>query len=222
MALRHLSRTYLFAALTATMMLLAYGYAFLIDGMVSELQVIIPFSFVSLGMLIKYGDQAFDEDCFSKRSAFALAAPSGIWMGSMIALDFDSATIFIGLLLALLLAAKYDNLAFKIGFFTAIGIAALSLIFEVGAFDLLGVVLVALAAYVDERANAINGVDEMKGWKQIVLQQRPFLKTSILIMCALGIFSSYMYFFAFMGFDFGYSYVESICLERKEGSPEAI
>jgi hypothetical protein len=200
------------------MMALAYAHAFMLEGMADDLQVLIPFSFVSLGMLIKYGDQAFDEDCFSKRSAFMLAAPSGIWMGSMIALDYDSATIFIGLLLALLLAAKYDNVAFKVGFAAALMITTISIVFEVGGFDPLGVLLVGAAAYVDERTNDL----EASGRIGSLLQQRPFLKVAVLIMCLFGIFSSFMYFFAFMGFDFGYSLVESICMERKEGLPEAV
>jgi hypothetical protein len=199
-----------FGLLTVLVTICAGVYAYEMGEVSLNHQLVIAFSFVSLGMLIKYGDQAFDTDVFSRRSATVLAIPGGIWMGTLILMDVDSAAIFLGLLLALMIAAKYDNIAFKMGFLIAGGIGLYAVVIAPSPEMLVGISSVFAAAFIDEKINDIEWVekaDTPTGW---ILRQRPVLKVTILMLCALSILSSYLYFFAFLGFDFGYSFVESI------------
>jgi hypothetical protein len=199
-----------FGLLTVLVTICAGVYAHEMGEVSLNHQLVIAFSFVSLGMLIKYGDQAFDTDVFSRRSATVLAIPGGIWMGTLILMDVDSAAIFLGLLLALMIAAKYDNIAFKMGFLIAGGIGLYAVVIAPSPEMLVGISSVFAAAFIDEKINDIEWVekaDTPTGW---ILRQRPVLKVTILMLCALSILSSYLYFFAFLGFDFGYSFVESI------------
>ncbi|NYT12053.1 MAG: hypothetical protein GKC03_05805 [Methanomassiliicoccales archaeon] len=199
-----------FGLLTVLVTICAGVYAHMMGEVNLNHQLVIAFSFVSLGMLIKYGDQAFDTDVFSRRSATVLAIPGGIWMGALILLDVDSATIFLGLLLALMVAAKYDNIAFKLGFLIAGGIGLYAAVIAPSPEMLVGMIAVFGAAFIDEKINDVDWVergDTPAGW---ILRQRPVLKMTILLLCALSILSSYLYFFAFLGFDFGYSFIESL------------
>jgi hypothetical protein len=51
------------------------------DQVLHHLQVLITFSFVTLGLLIGYGDESFDADRFDIRKVKALAVPWGNFMG---------------------------------------------------------------------------------------------------------------------------------------------
>jgi hypothetical protein len=51
------------------------------DQVLHRLHVLITFSFVTLGMLIGYGDESFDVDRFDRRKVKALAVLWGIHMG---------------------------------------------------------------------------------------------------------------------------------------------
>ncbi len=146
----------LFALLTAAMTASALLYGLLMDEVELYRNILIPFSYVSLGMLIKYGDQAFDDGIFSKKVSLFLAIPGGLWMGSLILIDLGSATIFTGLLFALLMAAKYDNLAFKLGFVVAVGLALFAFVFQTSSLNLLGASSIFLVAFLDEKVNETN------------------------------------------------------------------
>lgn len=210
----------LYGLATLLIAVIAWAHSIWFGHVWLHLQIIIPFSFISLGVLIKYGDQSFDEDCFSKDVAKALAVPCGIWMGGLILLDPNSATIFIGILLALLVASKYDNVAFKTGFLVAGALAFVSLLNFPNNASYIGIVIVFMAALVDEKASdwadmkgSLNGIG-------MVMKERPFLKLAVLGLCVSGILSSYLYFFAFLGFDLGYSFMEKYADWRCH--PEAI
>jgi hypothetical protein len=179
--------------------------------------ILIPFSFVTLGMLVKYGDEAFDSKAFSRNVSTAISIPCGIWMGALILYDPGSATILIGLLLALLVAAKYDNDAFRLGFLVAGAMALASFVNFPDNASLLGVVVVFFAAYADEVVSDMADVRSGPGWD--VLRARPLLKVAVLALCLVGILPSLLYFFAFMGFDLGYSFVESYARLRRYDHP---
>jgi hypothetical protein len=209
-----LRKMYIYGSLTLICAILAWTISFAYDQVLLHLQIIIPFSFVMLGMLIKYGDESFDADCFDKRKVKALAVPCGIWMGLIILVDPNSATIFVGLLLALLVAAKYDNAAFKASFLVATVFALVSFIYFPDNMSYLGVLVVFVAAFADEKVNDMADQSKRQGLFWSVLRQRPILKVAILGLCVTGLLSSYLYFFAFLGFDFGYSLVENYARYR--------
>lgn len=206
---------FVYALLAAVMTLAAWCHGVLFNRLDLAFNIIIPASFLGLGILIKYGDQAYDADVYSKRNTLILALPGGVWLGSLMSVDPGSATIFLGVLFALLLAGKLDNLAFRVGFGVALSIFAVSLVLGTGGFEAIGVVAVLVFAYIDEKANDLPGVDGGKGWKAVLLHNRPFLKIAVLGLCLVGILPSFMYFFAFLAFDLGYSAVEAFSLRRE-------
>ena len=131
-------------------------------------------------------------------------------MGALIFLDEGAATIFIGLLLALLIASKYDNVAFRLGFVVAGSITILAVL-NGNPFHGVGAMAVMLAAFADEvlsdRGDRMDG-----GFLSKILKERLVLKVAVLLLCALSVLPTYLYFIAFLGFDTGYSFVEQISL----------
>lgn len=205
----------IFSILALVMTLAAWLHGAVFDRNDLAFNILVPASFLGLGILIKYGDQAYDAGTYSKRNTIALALPGGIWLGSLMAVDPGSATIFFGVLLALLLAGKLDNLAFKAGFAMALSIFLVSVVLGGGGMDVIGMLVVLVFAYVDERVNDLPWVDSGRGWKAGMLRNRPFLKVAVLVLCLIGLLPSLMYFFAFMAFDLGYSVVEALSLRRE-------
>ena len=98
-----------------------------------------------------------------ERKVKALAVPCGIWMGLIILVDPNSATIFVGLLLALLVAAKYDNAAFKASFLVATVFALVSFIYFPDNMNYLGVLVVFVAAFADEKVNDMADQSKSQG-----------------------------------------------------------
>lgn len=206
-------------SLTIILILVAWTYTWFSREVPLHHHLLIPFAFVTLGMAIKYGDQVFDLNIGSKRKAILLSVPIGLLMGALIFLDEGSATIFIGLLLALLIASKYDNLAFKLGFVVAGSIAVLAVL-NGNPFHLIGALAVMAAAFADEvlsdRGDRIGD-----GRMALVLKERPVLKVAVLVLCLVGALPTLLYFIAFLGFDTGYSFVEQISLSGGIGRREA-
>jgi hypothetical protein len=206
-------RAVCFGLATLVMGVVAWVFA-ISSGQIHEHHVLlIPFSFVTLGMLVKYGDEAFDSKTFSRKLSTALSVPCGVWMGALILYDPGSATIMIGLLLALLVAAKYDNEAFRLGFVVAGAMALASFLWFPENASLLGIVIVFAAAYADEVVS--DKADTRTGRVWDVLRARPLLKVTVLMLCLVGILPSLLYFFAFMGFDLGYSFVDAYARLRR-------
>lgn len=211
-------RAKVYFSLTVALILVAWTYTWFSREVPLHHQLLIPFAFVTLGMAIKYGDQVFDLNIGSKRKAILLSIPIGLLMGALIFLDEGSATIFIGLLLALLIASKYDNLAFKLGFVVAGSIAVLAVL-NGNPFHMIGALAVMAAAFVDEvlsdRGDGMDG-----GTISLVLKERPVLKVAVLVLCLVGALPTLLYFIAFLGFDTGYSFVEQISLSGGIGHRE--
>lgn len=211
-------RAKVYFSLTVALILVAWTYTWFSREVPLHHQLLIPFAFVTLGMAIKYGDQVFDLNIGSKRKAILLSIPIGLLMGALIFLDEGSATIFIGLLLALLIASKYDNLAFKLGFVVAGSIAVLAVL-NGNPFHMIGALAVMAAAFADEvlsdRGDGMDG-----GTLALVLKERPVLKVAVLVLCLVGALPTLLYFIAFLGFDSGYSFVEQISLSGGIGHRE--
>ena len=212
-------RAKLYFSLTVILILVAWTYTWFSREVPLHHHLLVPFAFVTLGMAIKYGDQVFDLNIGSKRKAILLSVPIGLLMGALIFLDEGSATIFIGLLLALLIASKYDNIAFKLGFVVAGSIAVLSVL-NGNPFHLVGALAVMIAAFADEvLSDRGDRMDE--GKTALLLKERPVLKAAVLVLCLVGALPTLLYFIAFLGFDTGYSFVEQISLSGGIGHREA-
>ena len=188
-------RAKLYFSLTVILILVAWTYTWFSREVPLHHHLLVPFAFVTLGMAIKYGDQVFDLNIGSKRKAILLSVPIGLLMGALIFLDEGSATIFIGLLLALLIASKYDNIAFKLGFVVAGSIAVLSVL-NGNPFHLVGALAVMIAAFADEVLS--DRGDRMEGGKiALLLKERPVLKVAVLVLCLVGALPTLLYFIAF-------------------------
>lgn len=203
-------RLLIYSLLTATVAMAAWLYGLLFDSSGLLRNLFVTLSFLGLGILIKYADQAYDEDVYSRRATLLMAVPGGLWMGALIAVDGGAATICLGLLFALLVAGKYDNLPFRIGFVVALIFGIAAVLLGGSTFSLLGALIVLAAAFVDEKANDLPGVDGGSDWKAVLFHHRPFLKVAVLALCLVGILPSLLYFFAFLAFDFGYVLVEAL------------
>ena len=182
----------------------------LLSSPVSPSLILIVLAYPLLGGLIKYGDQSYDSGRFSKRNSLILALPAGVIMGSLILWDKSSATIFIGMLLALLFAAKYDNLAFKLGFAVAAVFALISFMNFPNNFDLLGAGLILMSAFADEIGSDQADRSGSRSFIWRLMKERPFMKVTVMFLCAVGIINSFAYLFAFLAFDLAYSFVERI------------
>lgn len=209
-------RLMIYSLLAAVMTMAAWVHGVIFDRTELIMDILVPTSFLCLGMMMKFGDQAYDADVYPRRTALLLAFPGGVWLGSLMAVDTGSATIFMGVLLGLLCARKLDNQAFLIGAATATVIEVFALFSGIGTISLAGAVLVTVFAFVDEKANDLPWVDNGRGWKAVLFHNRPFLKAAVLLLCLAGLLPSLMYFFAFLAFDLGYSAVEAFSLKGKE------
>ncbi|HEY3419771.1 MAG TPA: hypothetical protein VGK23_04385 [Methanomassiliicoccales archaeon] len=208
------NRSHALAYLLATILCLALALVIvLMSPPFDPRLLLVALSFPILGGLIKFGDQSYDSERFSKRASLALALPGGLLMGSLILWDKSSATIFIGMLMALLITAKYDNLAFQLGFAVTSIFALVSFINFPNNVDLVGAGMIFLSAFADEVAS--DNADRSRSGSSLgrLMKERPFMKVAVLVLCAVGIINSFAYLFAFLAFDLAYSFVERIPAE---------
>jgi hypothetical protein len=133
--------------------------------------------------------------------------PTGRWLGSLVMLDEGTAVIFIGLLLSLLVAGKYDNTAFRIAFTAAMILSLSAILMMHGDISLTSIAAVFVLSLIDEMVDAYPADDDLS-FKAQIMRQRPFLKIGVLILCLTGALPSFMYLFAFLSFDFGYSMID--------------
>ena len=203
----------LFATLALAAAVLAVMIGFFIDQAGLVRSIIVPLSYLLIGILVKYGDQAFDSDVYCQRTALLLALPTGVWLGALVLLNEPSAIIFVGMLLALLVAGKYDNIAFRIAFAAAMLMSLAALLMVHDGISLAGIAVVFILALLDERVDAMPADDD-NSLMASVMRQRPLLKIGVLILCLTGILPSFMYLLAFLSFDFGYSMVDVASTSR--------
>jgi hypothetical protein len=93
-------------------------------ALISQIAIILAFAIIGAGL--KYIDDAFDEDTFSKKKAI-LIAPIIVLIWICLSLfDSVSATILFSILFAVLFTGKIDNLIFKVCSIALISILVLS------------------------------------------------------------------------------------------------
>ncbi len=186
-------------------------------ALVSQIVIILAFAVIGAGL--KYIDDAFDEDTFSKKKA-VLIAPIIVLIWICLSLfDSVSATILFSILFAVLLTGKIDNLIFKVS-----TIALISILFLTQMLNLLWIplVILILMGVADEKGN--DYVDNHATLKlvEFFFSYRFCMKMGVLSLCILTLLP-WLYLLAFLAHDGAYESVRmlgeiSLAHQRKKKS----
>ena len=182
-------------------------------------------SYPILGAGLKYIDEAFDVQIFSKKIAYLIAPLLGIlWAYSMI-VDAASATILLAILLGVLLKGKIDNYAHLAGLLSIFGIVLLAGV----QLLILPLIVLTLSALFDEVGNDLiekkhylenGGIG--RRFVGYFFDQRWLTKVAILALAVVGMIP-YLFFVALFLFDAAYLGVRwySQAIQRRSLSGEA-
>lgn len=156
-------------------------------------------AFAILGGGIKYIDDAFDENTFSKKKAMLLAPFLGVFWAYTMSLDPAAATILAAVLLSVFVSGKIDNNAFWLGLIVTILLA----FYLGGLVNFLWLPLIALtiAGFLDEMGNNFVGKKpKMNNLVQYFFEYR-FIMKIVVFVFALFRFFDWVFFAAFIAFD---------------------
>ncbi len=168
-------------------------------------QIIIILAFAIIGAGLKYIDDAFDEDRFSKKKAIAIA-PIIVLLACILAIkDTASRTILFSILLSVLIGGKVDNSIFKVSSIAFLLLLSLPSFYLYGTMDFFGMplIIITITGIIDEKGN--DYVDENRTNKLIhfFFEHRFSMKIGMLTVCVFQ-FLGWSYLFAFLAFDGAY------------------
>ncbi len=194
-------------------------------------ELFILVSYALLGAGIKYIDQAYDLEVFSRDKANLMAVPIAGLMAYLIISDPPSAIILLSILLTVAITRKIDNSAFYAG--TGVLLFLLIIFHDIleiswlplGALILSGILDEAGNDWTDRRQkkrryapNQSNLDDSLfKKFREFFFLHRFTMKITILALALLGFFS-YLYFFALLLFDLAYLLIEQYSFSIKRYS----
>jgi hypothetical protein len=166
--------------------------------------IVLAFAFIGAGL--KYIDDAFDEDAFSKKKALAIAPLIVLVWICLSLFDAVSATILFSILLAVLLTGKIDNLIFKVCAIVLVFVLALT-----HALNLLWVPLIflTLMGIADEKGNDYTDTHSTFKLVTFLFSYRFGMKLGLLSLCILSVFP-WLYLLAFLAHDGAYEAVRII------------
>ncbi len=186
-------------------------------ALVSQIVIILAFAVIGAGL--KYIDDAFDEDTFSKKKAIVIAPIIVLIWICLSLFDSVSATILFSILFAVLLTGKIDNLIFKVS-----TIALISILFLTQMLNFLWIplVILILMGVADEKGN--DYVDNHATLKlvEFFFSYRFCMKMGVLSLCILTLLP-WLYLLAFLAHDGAYESVRilgkiSLAHQRKKKS----
>jgi hypothetical protein len=163
-----------------------------------------------LGAAIKFIDQAYDEERYSRKVANLMAVVAGVTMGGLMAFDSPFSTAFFGaMILSLVLARKIDNRAFLAGTLTAA--LTLLVLWPVTGPEVLLVPLVIfiLAGFLDEVVDDLAQKARAPKMVRWVMLYRPLSDVALVAMMLLGWFPWY-YLVPYFAFTFAYLAMERL------------
>ena len=190
-------------------------------ALISQIAIILAFAIIGAGL--KYIDDAFDEDRFSKKKAIVIAPIIVLIWICLSLFDSVSATILFSILFAVLLTGKIDNLIFKVS-----TIALISILFLTQMLNLLWIplVILILMGVADEKGN--DYVDNHATLKlvEFFFSYRFCMKMGLLSLCILTLLP-WLYLLAFLAHDGAYESVRilgkiSVAHQRKKKHAIAI
>lgn len=168
--------------------------------------IIIVLAFAFIGAGLKYIDDAFDEDLFSKKKALAIAPLIVLAWICLSLFDSVSATILFSILLAVLLSGKIDNTIFKV--------CAIALVFVLvltHALNLLWAPLIflTLLGIADEKGNDYTDTHSISKLVTFFFSYRFCMKLGLLVLCSLATIP-WLYLLALLAHDGAYEAVRII------------
>lgn len=170
---------------------------------ISQIAIILAFAIIGAGL--KYIDDAFDEDTFSKKKAIVIA-PIIVLVACILAIkDTASQTILFSILLSVLIGGKVDNGIFKVSSIAFLLLLSLPSFYLYGAMNFfwMPLIIITITGIIDEKGN--DYVDENKTNKLIhfFFEHRFSMKIGMLTVCVFQ-FLGWFYLFAFLAFDGAY------------------
>jgi len=171
---------------------------------------IIVVLYAFLGAAIKFIDQAYDEERYSRKLANVIAIVAGITMGGLMALDSPFSTAFYGaMIFSLVLARKIDNRAFLAG--TLVAALTLLVLWPVtGPVVLLApLIIFILAGFLDEVVDDLAQKAQAPKIVRWVMLYRPLSDVALVAMMLLGWFPWY-YLVPYFAFTFAYLAMERL------------
>ncbi|GEM_PF-439987 len=161
-------------------------------------------AFAILGGGIKYIDDAFDENTFSKLKAMLLAPVLGVFWAYTMSLNPAAATILAAVVLDVFFSGKIDTLAFMIGTITIF-----SALFLGGLINFLWIplILITLAGIIDEKGNDfVDKHPSINRFVRLFFEYRFVMKIAVGVFAYLGYYA-WVYFAAFLAFDIAYAII---------------
>jgi hypothetical protein len=171
---------------------LPYGY---------HASIIIAFAIIGFGL--KYIDDAFDEELFSKNVAVLMAPILVLTWVCLSIFDSISATVLFSILLAVLLSGKVDNVIF-----IASSIALIVILFltQVVHFSLIPLLVLTVMGIVDEKGNDYVDGHKTREVGEFFFSHRCGMKVGTLSLC-IATLLPWLYLVAFLAFDTAYEVV---------------
>lgn len=171
---------------------LPYGY---------HASIIIAFAIIGFGL--KYIDDAFDEELFSKSVAVFMAPLLVLIWVCLSLFDSISATVLFSILLAVLLSGKVDNVLFIV---SSIALIVILFLTQMVHFSLIPLLVLTAMGIVDEKGNDYVDSHKTREVGEFFFSHRCGMKVGTLSLC-IATLLPWLYLVAFLAFDTAYEVV---------------
>ena len=166
---------------------------------IAQLGIVVCFAIIGAGL--KYIDDAFDEERYSKRKAAVIAGAVVIFWVWLSLFDSISATILFAILLGVLITGKIDNWLLKVSAVCVLLITFLAQILNLLWAPLVFLVLMGVA---DEEGNDYVDKNIANKIVSFFFTYRFCMKIGMLSLCLLSVLP-WLYLLAFLAFDSAYA-----------------
>ena len=164
--------------------------------------IVIAFAIIGFGL--KYIDDAFDEEAFSKRIAILMAPILVILWISLSLFDSFSATVLFSILFAVLLSGKVDNVTFKV---CSIALIAVLLFTVKSHFSYGPLIALTMMGVADEKGNDYVDAHKTCEIGEFFFAHRCSMKVGALGLCMTSLLP-WLYIVAFLAFDTAYEFTK--------------
>jgi hypothetical protein len=163
--------------------------------------IIIAFAVIGAGL--KYIDDAFDEEMFSKKIAMLTAPILVILWACLSIFDSISATILFSVLFAVLLSGKVDNFVFEL---SSISLVLILFLTQMSHLLLAPLFVLTVMGITDEKGNDYVDKRRIHEVWEFFFAHRCSMKVGIFGLCMVSLLP-WPYMIAFLAFDTAYDFV---------------